>query len=106
MMKPINHLCRFKEMLCSAKALPAGDMPTPNDALKIKWFYMLFHQEDHTWYLESRRCLCNETLETVAEYLDNIYNLQVADGLLTKKRDKQDQVSRKPQTPPQDGEAL
>jgi hypothetical protein len=36
MTKPINHLRRFKEMLCSAQALPAGDMPTPNDALKIE----------------------------------------------------------------------
>jgi hypothetical protein len=34
MTKPIDHLCRFEEMLRSAEALPAGDMPVPNDALK------------------------------------------------------------------------
>ena len=36
MTKSIDHLRRFKEMLCSAKALPAGDMPAPNDALKVE----------------------------------------------------------------------
>ena len=46
MIKPLNQLCRFKEMLRSAKALPAGDMPASNNALKVEWFYMSFHQED------------------------------------------------------------
>ena len=82
--KPLDHLCRFEEMLQSAKALPVGDMPTPNDALKVEWFYMSFHQEDCTRYLESRQRLCDETLETVTKYFDNIYNLQVADGSLKK----------------------
>jgi hypothetical protein len=89
MTKPIDHLRRFEKMLCSAKALSAGDMPVPNDALKIEWFYMSFHQEDRTRYLESRQCLCDETLATVAEYFDNIFNSQMADGLLTKKCEKQ-----------------
>jgi hypothetical protein len=89
MMKPIKHLCRFEEMICSAEALPAEDMPAPNDTLKIEWFYMLFHQEDRTWYLESRQRLCNKTLATAAKYFDNIFNLQMANGSLTKKREKQ-----------------
>jgi hypothetical protein len=89
MTKPIDHLCRFEEMLCSAEALPAGDMPAPNDALKIEWFYMSFHQEDCNRYLESGRPLCDETPVTVAEYFENIFNLQMANGSLTKKRDKQ-----------------
>jgi hypothetical protein len=89
MTKPIDHLRRFKEMLRSAEALPAGDMPGPNDALKVEWFYMSFHQEDRNWYLESGRRLCDETLATVSEYFDNIYNSQMANGSLTKKREKQ-----------------
>jgi hypothetical protein len=89
MTKPIDHLRRFEEMLRSAEALPAGDMPAPNNALKIKWFYMSFHLEDHNRYLESGRRLCGETLATVSEYFDNIYNSQVANGSLTKKREKQ-----------------
>ncbi len=89
MTKPIDHLRRFEEMLCSAEALAAGNMPGPNDALMIEWFYMSFHQEDRNWYLESGRRLCDETLATVSEYFDNIYNSQMADGSLTKKREKQ-----------------
>ena len=76
-------------MLRSAKALLAGDMPAPNDTLKVEWFYMSFHQEDHIKYLKSGKELCDKTLETVAKYFDNIYNAQVADSLLTKKREKQ-----------------
>ena len=64
-------------------------MPAPNNALKVEWFYMLFHQEYRTRYLESGQHLCKETLETVAKYLDNIFNLQVADSLFTKKQEKQ-----------------
>jgi hypothetical protein len=89
MTKPIDHLCRFEEMLCSAEALPAGDMPAPNDALKIEWFYMSFHQEDRNRYLKSGRRLCDETLATVVKYFDNIFNSQMADGSLTKKGEKQ-----------------
>jgi hypothetical protein len=89
MTKPINHLRRFEEMLCSDEALPAGNMPAPNDALKIEWFYMSFYQEDRNWYLESGRRLCDKTLATVSEYFDNIYNSQMADGSLTKKQEKQ-----------------
>jgi hypothetical protein len=87
--KPIDHLRRFEEMLRSTKALPAGDMPAPSDALKIEWFYMSFHQEDRTRYLKSGRRLCDEALATVAKYFDNIFNSQMADGLLTKKHEKQ-----------------
>jgi hypothetical protein len=89
MTKLIDHLCRFEEMLCSAEALPAGDMPAPNNALKIEWFYMSFYQEDRTRYLKSGRRLYDETLATVVKYFDNIFNLQMADGSLTKKRKKQ-----------------
>ncbi len=74
MTKPIDHLRRFEEMLRSAEALLAGNMPAPNDALKIEWFYMSFHQEDHNRYLESGQRLCDETLATVSKYFDNIYN--------------------------------
>ena len=64
-------------------------MTAPNNALKVEWFYMSFYQEDSTRYLESGRRLCGKKLETIAKYFKNIFNLQVADGSLTKKRGKQ-----------------
>jgi hypothetical protein len=36
-----------------AEALPAGDMQLPNKVLQLKWFYMFFHSEDCTKYIES-----------------------------------------------------
>ena len=50
---------------------------------------MSFHQENRTRYLESGQRLCNETLKTIAQYFDNIFNSHVVDCLLTKKSEKQ-----------------
>ncbi len=60
-------------------------MHPPNQALQLEWFYMSFHKEDRAKYVESGRCLSDEILESVAEYFENIFNLQVADGSLAKK---------------------
>ncbi len=68
-----------------AEVLPAGDMHPPNKALQLEWFYMSFHKEDRAKYVESGRRLSSETLESVAEYFENIFYLQVADGSLAKK---------------------
>jgi hypothetical protein len=50
---------------------------------------MSFHQEDRAKYVESGRHLIEETLESLAEYYENIFNSQVADGSLAKKRECQ-----------------
>ncbi len=72
-----------------AEALPAGDMHPPNQALQLEWFYMSFHKEDRAKYVESGRHLFEETLEYLAKYFENIFNTQVADGSLAKKRKRQ-----------------
>ncbi len=36
MQAPIDHLQQFKEMICMAEALTAGDMQPPNKALQLK----------------------------------------------------------------------
>jgi hypothetical protein len=64
-------------------------MHPPNKALQLEWFYMSFHKEDRAKYVESGRCLADETLESLAKYFDNIFNSQVADGSLAKKRERQ-----------------
>jgi hypothetical protein len=86
---PMEHLRRFKEMIQMAEALPVGDMHPPNRALQLEWFYMSFHQEDRAKYVESGRRFIKETLESLAEYYENIFNSQVADGSLAKKRKHQ-----------------
>ncbi len=46
---------------------------------------MSFHSEDRAKYIESGQRLSDETLESVAEYFENIFNSQVADGSIVKK---------------------
>jgi hypothetical protein len=46
---------------------------------------MSFHKEDRAKYVESGQRLVEETLKSLAEYFDNIFNSQVADGSLAKK---------------------
>ncbi len=86
---PVEHLWWFEEMIQTAAALPAGYMHPPNQALQLEWFYMSFHKEDRGKYAESGRRLADETLESLAKYFDNIFNSQVADGSLAKKRECQ-----------------
>ncbi len=89
MQSPVKHIQRFKEMIRMAEALPAGDMHPPNKVLQLEWFYMSFHKEDRVKYVKSSRRLSNEMLESVAEYFENIFNSQVANGSLAKKRKRQ-----------------
>ncbi len=54
-------------MICTAEALPVGDMQPPNKALQLKWFYMSFHSEDRAKNVKNGQRLSNEMLESVAE---------------------------------------
>jgi hypothetical protein len=51
----LDHLHQFKEMLQIAQMLPKGDIPAPNTALQVEWFYMTFHHSNRAEYLRSRR---------------------------------------------------
>ncbi len=72
-----------------AEALPAGDMHSPNKVLQLEWFHMSFHKEDRAKYVKSGRRLSDEMLKSVAEYFENIFNSQIADGSLVKKHERQ-----------------
>ena len=76
-------------MIWTAEALPVGDMHPPNKMLQLKWFYMSFHSEVRAKYAKSGQRLSNETFKSVAEYLQNIFKLQIADGSLAKKCKRQ-----------------
>ena len=80
----MDHLHQFKEILRISQMLPEGDIPTPNAALQVEWFYMSFHRSDCTEYLHSRRKLYNETLATLTEYFESVFDAQVADSTLRK----------------------
>ena len=42
---PCVHSHRFKEILCIAELLPAGDIPKPSDGLSLQWYYMSYHKK-------------------------------------------------------------
>jgi len=79
-------------MLRIVQMLPEGDIPTPNAALQVEWFYMTFHRSDRAEYLRSGRKLCNEMLASLAAYFESGFNARVADGSLRKLHDEQVRV--------------
>ena len=89
MTSPMDHLHRFQEMLRIAELMPAGDIPPPNAALQVEWFYMTFHKSDRSEYVRSGRLLEEETIVSLAEYFERLYNAHLLDGSLQKKRDEQ-----------------
>ncbi len=64
-------------------------MYPPNKALQLEWFYMSFDKEDRAKYIMSGQHLSDKTIKSVAEYLENIFNSQVAEGSLAKKHEHQ-----------------
>ena len=89
MTSPMDHLHQFQEMLRFAELLPAGDIPPPNAALQVEWFYMTFHKSDRSEYVRSGRLLDEETISLLAEYFERLFNARLLDGSLQKKRDEQ-----------------
>jgi hypothetical protein len=63
-----THARRFKEMLRTAKALPAGNWPKPLEALALKWFYMLFHNNNHNKFVTEGKKLKTEMFESATEF--------------------------------------
>jgi hypothetical protein len=73
-----------------SRCSPSGrNASTQQGATAQVVFYMSFHSEDRAKYVKSGQCLSNKTLESVAEYYENIFSLQVADGSLAKKHERQ-----------------
>jgi hypothetical protein len=79
-------------MLRIAQMLPEGDIPTPNAALQVEWYYMTFHRSDRAEYLCSGRKLCDKTLASLAAYFESVFDARVADGSLRKLQDEQVRV--------------
>ncbi len=56
---------------------------------------MSFHSEDRAKYIESGQRFSNKMLKSVAEFFENIFNSQVADGSLAKIRKHQNKQRMK-----------
>ena len=78
----IEHRHRFDELLRVAKLLPAGDIAMPNESLTLEWFYMTFHKSERDQFITSGQRLVDETVESVTEYFESLYNIKKSNGKL------------------------
>jgi hypothetical protein len=80
--KPLDHLHQWEEMLRVAELLPKGNLEKSAANLSMEWFYMTFHRTDRAEYVRSGRKLRKETLKSLAEYFESIYNSRLSEGLV------------------------
>ena len=86
----IDHRHRFDELLRVAELLPAGDIAMPNESLTLEWFYMTFHKSERDQFITSGRRLAEETIESVTEYFESLYNIKKSSGKLQKQLEQRD----------------
>jgi len=86
----IEHRHRFDELLRVAELLPAGDIAMPNESLSLEWFYMTFHKSERDQFVASGRRLVDETIESVTEFFESLYNIKKANGKLKLQLERRD----------------
>ncbi len=69
-------------MLCIAKLLPAGKMPTPSEKLALQWYYMTYHRADRAEYVKSRKKLASKTIKSLTNYFQALFSQKKIDGTL------------------------
>ena len=48
----------------------------PNESLTLEWFYMTFHKSECDQFIMSGRRLVDESIESVTEYFELLYNIK------------------------------
>jgi len=86
----IDHRHRFDKLLRVAELLPAGDIMMPNESLTLEWFYMTFHKSERDQFIMSGRRLAEETIESITEYFESLYNVKKSSGKLQKQLEHRD----------------
>jgi len=62
----------------------------PNESLTLEWFYMTFHKSERDQFIMSGRRLAEETIESVTEYFESLYNVKKSSGKLQKQLEQRD----------------
>ena len=65
---------------------PKGDIEKPSASLSVEWFYMTFHRTDRAEYVRSGRKLREESLKSLAEYFETIYDSRASEGLVPRRQ--------------------
>ncbi len=83
LMTPLRmHTRQFKEMLCIAEALPAGNWSKPSEALALKWFYMLFHKNNCNKFITAGKKLKTKAFESVTKFFEAQFTTNKNNGML------------------------
>jgi len=62
----------------------------PNESLTLEWFYMTFHKSERNQFIMSGRRLAEETIESITEYFESLYNVKKISGKIQKQLEQQD----------------
>ena len=62
----------------------------PNESLTLEWFYMTFHKSERDQFIMLGRRLIDETIESVTEYFESIYNIKKSNGKLKLQLEQRD----------------
>ncbi len=62
----------------------------PNESLTLEWFYMTFHKSERDQFVTSGRRLVDETIESVTEYFESLYNIKKSNGKLKLQLEQRD----------------
>jgi len=54
----------------------------PNKSLTLEWFYMTCHKSERDQFITSGRRLVDETIESITEYFESLYNIKKSSGKL------------------------
>ena len=76
------HVQQFKEMLRTAKALPASNWPKPSEVLALEWFCMSFHINDRNKFVTVGKKLETKTFESVTNFFEAHFNQNKNDNTL------------------------
>ena len=62
----------------------------PNESLTLEWFYMTFHKFEREQFIMSGQQLVDETIESVTEYFELLYNIKKSNGKLKLQLEQRD----------------
>ena len=61
-----------------------------NESITLEWFYMTFHKSECEQFIMTGRRLVDETIESVTEYFELLYNIKKSNGKLKLQLEQQD----------------
>jgi hypothetical protein len=62
----------------------------PNESLTLEWFYITFHKSERDQFIMSGWRLVNDSIESITEYFESLYNIKKSNGKLKLQLEQRD----------------